>query len=150
MTSHFLIGERAHHQHGAVQEVNAVTSKDLIERGMLQRELMDMFWSTWVNIYLRNPPPPSNIYRGQDGLVCSVKLHTTKGTRIKAIQRLHDLEISNIKINNVPLPSDISKLVNPSQSKFRASIVKTPLKTRYGKTVKAVERFQVNQKGTQP
>ena len=84
------------------------------------------------------------LYRGRDGLVRSVKLHTTKGTRIRAIQRLHDLEISNTKITGVPLPSDRSKQVNPSQSKFGALMVETHLETRYGRTVKAVERFQLN------
>ena len=82
--------------------------------------------------------------RGLDGLVRSVRLHTTKGTRIRAIQRLHDLEMSNTQINDVPLPSDILKQVKPNQSKFGASMVETPLKTRYGRTVKGV-RFQVNQ-----
>ena len=172
--SHFLIGKRTYHQPGAVQEVNAVTRKDLVERDMLQRESMDKFWSIWVNNYLRNLPPSSSkfkalgnliigsvvlirednvprnmqwllgtvqeLYRGRDGLVCSVKLHTTKGTRIRAIQRLHELEISNTKINDAPLPSDISELVSPSQSKFGASIVKAPLKTQYGRTAKTVER----------
>ena len=85
------------------------------------------------------------LYRGRDGLVRSVRLHTTKGTRNRAIQRLHDLEISNTKITGVHLPSDISKMVNHSQSKFGVLMVETPLKTRYGRTVKAVERFQLNQ-----
>ena len=80
-------------------------------------------------------------YRGRDGLVRSVRHHTTKGTRIRAIQRLHDLEISNTKITGVPLPSDRSKQVNPSQSKFGALMVETPPKTRYGGQLKLLNDF---------
>ena len=67
-TSHLLIGKRKYHHPGPVQDVNAVTRKDLVERDVLQRELMDNFWSIWVNNYLRNLPPSSNKFKALGNL----------------------------------------------------------------------------------
>jgi hypothetical protein len=43
-----------------------------------------------------------DIYKGKDGIARTVKLHTVKGPRVRAIQRLHNLELVSCNEPNEP------------------------------------------------
>ena len=55
--SHFLLGKSPHHKLMIDTKDVDVSSEDLVERQEMCRQLLDKFWFSWTNEYIRNLPP---------------------------------------------------------------------------------------------
>ena len=99
-----------------------VTAKDLVARYKVRSQLVDHFWDIWSSDYIRNLPAChgdtesvgsvvlvregcysrmqwpigviTKVYPGRDGIIRAVDVRTAKGTYVRSIQLLHDLEIT--------------------------------------------------------
>ena len=76
----------------------------------------------------------TKLYRSKDGLVRSVNLRTNKGPRTRAIQRLHDLEISSYY---PPIPEESSNLEDNREGTGSAG----NHKSRIGRSIKVPRRM---------
>jgi hypothetical protein len=90
------------------------------------------------------------VYPGKDKVVRSVKLHTKKGDKVRAIQRLHSLELvspepqakdNNAAIGNVVTPSEENKIVTPATQ--RSVPEPNPVRTRFGREIKPIDRLNI-------
>jgi len=94
-------------------------------------------------------------YPGKDNIVRSVKLHTSKGPRVRAVQRLYDLELVTPEPTVPPVPSKVlaPEVLAPSPEVLAPSpevLVPSPApearpetRTQSGRIVKAVDKLNL-------
>lgn len=91
----------------------------------------------------------TELFPGKDGVCRSVSLHTNKGPRTRAIQRLHDLEIVHQTTDGLCSPQGVMKceVEHPPEIKERTlkpKVIAEQVKTRAGRIVKPVQRLGNN------
>jgi hypothetical protein len=79
----------------------------------------------------------TELYKGKDDIVRSVKLHTTSGPRIRAIQRLYDLEI----VKNDPSLPQVPQPLEKGSVKQNDSQTLPVRRTKSGRVSKQTQRF---------
>ena len=90
-------------------------------------------------------------YPGKDGVVRAVKLHTTSGPRVRAIQRLHDLEMVRHdpdipQVHERVLEEELEPVRQSPVVEIEPEVSPDPVKThrtRRGRVVKAAQKLDL-------
>jgi hypothetical protein len=95
----------------------------------------------------------TRLFPGKDGLVRSVELKTNKGTSVRSIQRLHDLEVQGVHQtetvkNTVPSDQIHNKdqavgIDNSANGQSGQGIQPNNKTTRSGRVIKPKRRFDL-------
>ena len=84
----------------------------------------------------------TRVYPGRDGIIRAVEVRTTKGTYVRSIQLLHDLEITESTECDKETPLTVTDTdTDDSNHVFQSS--ESQYVTRYGRSVKPVKKLNL-------